>query len=209
MMKKTFKIIIIFSFFILNFFSLGFSQENWTISTYYPSPIGVYRVLKLDPGAEPVPAATCENGQIYYKNAGAGVNNIMCLCINHVWERLLLSGDSNNIPGLWTESAGNIYNTGLGGNVGMGTNAPNSPLTISGGLNVIHGNAIFQQAVAINNAAPAYTYDLEVKGTLHATGYFSSDESPGMSGIIPVLGNAGPCTITVKDGLVVGKSAGC
>jgi len=208
-MTKLLKIMLVMGFFILGFSALGFS-EDITISTYYPSPMGVYRVLKLDPGVQP--AGNCQNGEIYYKGQGAGVLNRMYLCINQVWERLILSGETTSFPGRWTESGGNIYNTALGGNVSMGASTFGNPLKISyagTALHVITGDVIFQGEVAIKNAAPAYIYNLEVNGRLHADHYFSGDGSQGMSGIIPVLGNAGSCTISVKDGLVVLTGAGC
>jgi len=201
MMKKTFKIIIIFSFFILNFFSLGFSQENITISTYYPSPIGVYRVLKLDPGAQPVGA--CQAGEIYYKNVGAGVLNRMYLCTDTGWQRLLLNAEITPPPPLWIPCPGGICKN-VGGFVGIGTAAPSNLLTISGAGTALHvttGNAIFEQRVGINTNAPGY--DLEVNGVLQADDYFSGDGSQGNSSVINVVSSTGPCTISFEDGLVV------
>jgi hypothetical protein len=60
-------IIPVFVFMVLAFSGLAMADENVTITTYYPSPNGVYRNLRLYPSAE----TTCDaskDGTMYFNN---------------------------------------------------------------------------------------------------------------------------------------------
>ncbi len=63
------KIIILFCIFVLPISCICFAQSNYTesltVTTYYPSPYGVYGVLKLHPRPKP---ATCLEGEMTYDN---------------------------------------------------------------------------------------------------------------------------------------------
>lgn len=52
--------------------SFCFAEESITITTYYPSPYGVYRVLRLFPHGDLVPGTDCssdgEGAMTYYKD---------------------------------------------------------------------------------------------------------------------------------------------
>ncbi|MFA6383889.1 MAG: hypothetical protein WCY10_00800 [Candidatus Omnitrophota bacterium] len=56
---------------VLTLFSVCFAQsatnETLTITTYYPSPYGVYRNLRLNPSAEPTTGVG--EGSMYYDNS--------------------------------------------------------------------------------------------------------------------------------------------
>ena len=196
--------------FILISSTLAFSQENITITTYYPSPLGVYRVLRLNPGPNP---GLCNNScEMYYDST----QNRLYLCIpseTPPWQRI---GLFSEIPDQWwAESSGNIYKTNTG-NVGIGINNPDRLLTVFSAANtialhVITGNANFEEKVSIGTSSPTYTYDLEVDGTIQADNYYSGDGTQGLDGVtvINILTNdvsgdgiPDPCTITVRDGLV-------
>ena len=45
-MSKMLRVPVVISFFIFGLFSLGFTEETLTITTYYPSPYGIYRELR-------------------------------------------------------------------------------------------------------------------------------------------------------------------
>jgi len=124
MMKKTFKIIIISPFFILNFFSLGFSQdETITVTTYYPTPYGVYSILRLNPlDTGTLPA--CKPGEMAFSSA----SNRISLCIAAgSWQRLGLFSEIPPPLDPWL-GAGNIYYLGR---VGIG---PSSLVLAQAGL---------------------------------------------------------------------------
>ncbi|MFH1414026.1 MAG: hypothetical protein ABIG56_04190, partial [Candidatus Omnitrophota bacterium] len=72
MKKKNLLTISIIVFLTLGITSYTFSQDTLTITTYYPSPHGVYRTLKLHPSPQPV---FCNEGEMYYDDGvvGAGV----------------------------------------------------------------------------------------------------------------------------------------
>ncbi len=66
-MQKFLKIIGVTLFLAVSIFSLAFSEESFTITTYYPSPYGSYNEMQLYPHSAPVTA--CNNstkGTMYY-----------------------------------------------------------------------------------------------------------------------------------------------
>lgn len=61
----------------------SFADENLTITTYYPSPYGVYKELRLFPSTQP----TCDAnhwGTLYYNSA----DNKVYVCKNTGWASL-------------------------------------------------------------------------------------------------------------------------
>ena len=113
MMKKRFKITIIFFFLLLNFFHLSFSQdETITVTSYYPSPYGVYGLLRLYPQTQP---SSCEAGDIYFDQTSAK----LYLCIPSEippWQPIVLFSE---FPApIWSSSSSNIYYNA--GKVGIG-----------------------------------------------------------------------------------------
>ncbi len=69
-MRKHTNIIVIVIFFIFALFSLGFGEESITITTYYPSPYGVYKTLRLNPSPR---AATCQPGDMTYHDGSGSI----------------------------------------------------------------------------------------------------------------------------------------
>jgi len=117
-------------------FGLAFAQEAITVSTYYPSPNGVYQKVQLKPSAAPLAAdcdETSEEGTLYYD----GSDHLLKICTdtdgtgNYQWQ---------SAPGAWTggdfwrASGNNIYKVNaqgnVGGYVGVGLSDPKSMMQI-------------------------------------------------------------------------------
>ena len=117
-MSKYIKILGIAVFFILALFSSGFAEEeSFTITTYYPSPYGVYNELQLYPHSPPTsPCDDAHKGTMYYTGTGAEVY----ICDGYNWQPLgggggggkVVIGDveiiavSGNCPSGYTRIAG-------------------------------------------------------------------------------------------------------
>lgn len=70
---------------VLSLFSFCYAQEeSLTITTYYPSPYGVYKTLRLYPGGSPAPNDNCleedEGALVYYKNPTDYTKNKVLVC---------------------------------------------------------------------------------------------------------------------------------
>ncbi len=74
--------IVIFGLFTLS--SFGFCvDESFTITTYYPSPYGVYKNLRLYPNDDSVPEGPCLNvGEMYYDNS----EQTLYICSDGTWK---------------------------------------------------------------------------------------------------------------------------
>jgi len=84
-MKKYTNIIIVGLFFIsvLCTFSLA-EEESYTITTYYPSPYGVYKELRLYPNTSPNPCDNNNKGAMYYNDSDSQVY----VCNGTAWKTL-------------------------------------------------------------------------------------------------------------------------
>ncbi|MCX5707776.1 MAG: tail fiber domain-containing protein [Candidatus Omnitrophica bacterium] len=108
-------------------FSASNSTESLTISTYYPSPYGVYRNLKLNPSDTEPGGTALSPGVMYYNNSS---DNIVYYNKTSSWVHLNGGGGGGGNGTYWNEtSAHHIYNTNAGF-VGIGTQVPQSPLTV-------------------------------------------------------------------------------
>jgi hypothetical protein len=93
--------------------------ESIQLSTYYPSPFGLYDRLRLVPRA--ALSDPCDSGTIYVRNT----DNSLQLCgAGSTW---------GSFAGPWTESGNNIYATNTNANVGIGTTAPTERLHVANG----------------------------------------------------------------------------
>jgi hypothetical protein len=93
-------------------------DENITLTTYYPSPVGVYKQLRLAPQTSP-PASPCQPGTLYYN----GTTQLITMCNNGPTWQAVGGG------GLWALNGADIYKTNTG-NVGIGTMTPGEKLDI-------------------------------------------------------------------------------
>ena len=103
--------------------SNAWAQESITLSTYYPSPFGVYQQLKVGDTLQisPQGSATCDSaGKIYYNNS-LGLQ----VCDGTSWSSSL---------GIWEEDGASMYPKNLALQVGIGTSAPNEMLQVEGNV---------------------------------------------------------------------------
>jgi hypothetical protein len=107
------------------------TDNSFTITTYYPSPYGVYRNMRLYPSNEPTGPAV-DRGVMYYDNS----TNIIKFYNGSAW--LDMGG------GYWVQSGNNIYYNIIGGNVGIGTGAstPLSQLHVDGDIQLNNANHV-------------------------------------------------------------------
>jgi hypothetical protein len=111
-MTKFLKVILVMGFFILGFSVISFSQqENIIVTTYYPSPFGVYNELRLfphSPGSACTPATA---GTMYIDST----DGLLYICNGNTatWVN-----EASSI--LWTLNGTNLYPTNNTWNVGIG-----------------------------------------------------------------------------------------
>jgi hypothetical protein len=124
--------IILFGIFTLLATSMCLAQtnqtESLTISTYYPSPYGVYKYLKLSP--TDVPGGPDESrGVIYYDNT----SNSIFYRNNTGWVDTSAGGSGGGGSGndaYWNKTgSNNIYNNNTDF-VGIGNTSPSAPLMV-------------------------------------------------------------------------------
>ena len=95
---------------IILFFGVGFclAQEEITITTYYPSPYGVYKNLRLYPTDDIDPTGACsDKGVMYYDDS----DNQLYVCDGSAWQSsmggvpsgaiMMWSGSIASIPAGW------------------------------------------------------------------------------------------------------------
>lgn len=106
------------------------AEESITLTTYYPSPYGVYSEMRLYPKADastpcdPLDPAT-QIGVMYYDNTFGDEGLKVCGGAPSVgWQKF---------SGYWTLSGTNLYPNELSWNIGIGTTSPTSKLDVSSG----------------------------------------------------------------------------
>jgi hypothetical protein len=63
--------------------SSGYPQETLTITTFYPSPVGIYRTLILSPTDDFDPNSICDTeGQMFYDDS----DNQIYVCDGSDWQ---------------------------------------------------------------------------------------------------------------------------
>lgn len=122
-MFKPVNIIGIAVFFILVLFSFGFSEETFTITTYYPSPYGSYRQLS----ATSPDGANLTGFLITIRNEDATGGESNGLLIQ-------AGNNSSDLPLQILNRAGTteLLRVRGDGNVGIGTNNPTAKLSVLG-----------------------------------------------------------------------------
>ena len=94
--------------------------ETLTLTSYYPSPFGVYDRIQLYPRPH-IPEETCDSGTMYYDSD----NKKFQFCRDGLW---------GGADGVWTQDGDNIFPTDTDTNpalkVGIGTKTPAFMLTL-------------------------------------------------------------------------------
>ncbi|MFA7000476.1 MAG: hypothetical protein WC241_05220 [Candidatus Paceibacterota bacterium] len=125
MRKFLFTLAVIANIFFLPF---AFTQENITLTTYYPAPFGVYENLRLFPTTTiPTCATADDEGTMYYDN-NANVNQLMVCRETALGIFGWVTAGSN-----WTHPvATNILHANdINWNVGIGTTNPTVKLDVA------------------------------------------------------------------------------
>jgi hypothetical protein len=131
---KRFSLFFLSGFILLSFIFLSpaFSQsanETLTISTYYPSPYGVYKELRLYPHTSPTACDSLTEGNMYYNSATHEV--MVCK-----WVGGFLDYDWRSISSLWTLNGTNLYPNNSTWDVGIGTSTPEVKLDVVGQVKI-------------------------------------------------------------------------
>lgn len=181
--------LVLIAMFIFSTACVYAAEESITVTTYYPSPYGVYSEMRLYPKAPPPVATVCDStqeGLMYYDSSAHAL--MVCSCKDST---CLL--DSNyawiSATSYWMLSETNLYPNNPAWNVGIGTTEPAAKLEISGGhLRVsggnqaqfiessgVHGSAIFETLVSSQGV-------LNIGNTV-GTPHFSVNTNNGRVGI--------------------------
>src|SRR3989338_3197331 len=120
-------------FLVLSFSAGGVSAQSVQLSTYYPSPFGMYDRLRLVPRAELLGCCAGDEGTLYVRNTDTSL-------------RFCGAGGAWGAfgGGVWTQNGTNLYPTDTAtANVGIGTTTPADRLTVNGVLGAT-GNAFIE-----------------------------------------------------------------
>ncbi|MDO8661720.1 MAG: hypothetical protein Q7K98_00670 [Candidatus Omnitrophota bacterium] len=155
----------LFIFSICNIAFLFAADETLTITTYYPSPYGVYKTLRLYPNDDNALLAGCANrrGEMSYnKTAGALYVCSGTTDAGATWQSAGGGG------GYWTRSGTvDVYNTDLG-KVGIGTANPAEALHVIGGYAIFQNSATGDRIRLRPYAAGAQISVVDNAGTAYA-----------------------------------------
>ena len=121
-MKKRILFSLILSIVILINFIKVAGAETLTVTTYYPSPYGIYQQLRLMPTDSIDPLAACsDKGEMYYDDS----DNQMYVCNGTSWQ---------SSQSYWTRNLNDIYPNDINSNAGIGTNNPSEKLHVVGNV---------------------------------------------------------------------------
>ena len=163
-MRRANKVAAVALFFALSLISCSYAQERITISTYYPSPFGVYRVLRLFPGASP--GTPCEEGSLYFHDGSGGIVKGLYVCVDNG-----AGGTRWEVYGGFWQVATNpndIHNINTG-NVGIGTTDPASKLQISDNVSI--DPALYSRPLYVQMDASGSNPALTTVAFANAAGY--------------------------------------
>lgn len=131
MMRESKVIFLFFCSILVTLYSFAQGSDQMTITTYYPSPHGVYSVLRLSPGGRP---ASTNTGDIYYDD-GSGVNPAGFYYYDGTDWQAFGGGGGN-----WTLQDSDLYATDTNWNVGIGTTSPGAKLEVAGQVKITGGS---------------------------------------------------------------------
>lgn len=116
------KLCLLAIFLSLTTLSLAQQSESITLTTYYPSPYGVYKNLRIYPGAQPAcDAATTNDEGIIYQNQ---TNHIMYYCNGTSWQMMGGGGTSYTYYCYTTGTKGIFGAPACPASVTIGTQGP-------------------------------------------------------------------------------------
>ncbi|MFA5008867.1 MAG: hypothetical protein WC546_06585 [Candidatus Omnitrophota bacterium] len=133
-MKKNYFSFTLFIF-ISIFIPLTFphAQELITITTYYPSPHGVYGNLRLVPTADVPACASADDEGVFYYDSG---RYTLRVCRFNTTTNAYELQDIG--AGHWTLQGTNLYTNDVTWNVGIGTITPDHKLVVGAAANGRH-----------------------------------------------------------------------
>ncbi len=182
-------------------FSVARAAGTTSLTTYYPAPAGNYQQLRLVPQAQPAGTPPCATGTMYVDNTAGSFKLHYCDNANG-------DGTGNWVSaGPWTQAGDLIYPTDTAPlrllKVGIRTNAPESPLDISG-TSAAAGDGT--EIVSIRESTGTTRLNFGVKNQEYAwidvlksgTGHFNLS-------LLPVAGNVGIGVTTPANSTYDGK----
>ena len=143
------------------------SQKTITITTYYPSPYGVYKVLRLYPTTDINPSSPCNReGEIFYYNT----DDTLYYCDGIDW--IPVRGG-----GFWTQSGSNLYPNDTNWRVGIGLTNPNNTIQVADLINFdnsLYNTFLGYQAGHSNTTGNGNTFLGYVAGIGNSTGSYNT-----------------------------------